>query len=243
MDHPGLPATDLSSLRTLIHIGASAPPVLRRRARQRLGPILMHTYGASEQGLISVLPPTTQEPPPPDTFTSAGRVLPGVRLRLRRADGSLAAPGTPGVIETSSPGMAQGYRNQPELTAQAFQDGWFHSGDLGLLDQAGCLHVLGRDADIARDGLRLVTPTGIEDTLCHLPSVRYAVVVTDPQHGRRVAAVEPWLDRVVDPTECRRAVAAAYGADVGEALAVVPVERVPLTEQGKPDRAAIKELG
>ena len=243
MDHPAVPRTDLSSLRTLVHIGASAPPVLRRRARQRLGPAIMHTYGASEQGLVSVLPPTTQEPAPPATFTSAGRVLPGVQLRLRNADGSPAAPGEPGVIETCSPGMAQGYRNQPELTAHAFQDGWFHSGDLGLLDPDGHLHILGRATDIARDGLRLITPTGIEDTLCHLPSVRYAVVVTDPERSRGVAAVEPWPGRVVDAAACRQAVAAAHGAAVAGALVLAPVEVVPLTEQGKPDRAAIRELG
>ena len=242
MDHPALPATDLAALRTLVHIGASAPPVLRRRARQRFGPVIMHTYGASEQGLISLLPPGTPETAP-ETFTSAGRVLPGVRLRLRQADGSLAATGTPGVIETSSPGMAQGYRNQPELTAQAFQDGWFHSGDLGLLDPDGCLHILGRDADIARDGGRLITPTGIEDTLCRLASVRYAVVVAEPESNRRVTAVEAWPDGMVDEAACRQAVKATHGPDVAASLVLAPVERVPLTEQGKPDRAAIMRLG
>ena len=116
-------------------------------------------------------------------------------------------------------------------------------GDLGLLDRDGHLHLLGRAADIARDGDRLITPTGIEDTLCHLPSVRYAVVVTDPERSRGVAAVEPWPGRVVDAAACRQAVAAAHGAAVAGALVLAPVGVVPLTEQGKPDRAAIRELG
>lgn len=239
MDHPAVAATDLSTLRTLVHIGASAPPVLRRRARQRLGPVVMHTYGASEQGLISALPPGAPEPEP---FTSAGRVLPGVRLRLCRPDGGPAAAGEPGVIETSSPGMAQGYRNLPELTTRAFRDGWFHSGDLGLIDRGGFLQVLGRADDIAA-GDALVTPTGIEDTLCRLPAVRYAVVVPDPDHGRRVAAVEAWPGGAVDAAACRQAVAAGYGAEVAASLVLAPVGQVPRTEQGKPDREAIKALG
>ncbi|MFO1047605.1 MAG: AMP-binding protein [Geminicoccaceae bacterium] len=241
MDHPAVPATDLSSLRTLVHIGASAPPVLRRRARLRLGPVVMHTYGASEQGLISPCSLGTPETAP-EAFTSAGRVLPGVRLRLCRPDGGLAAPGEPGIIETASPGMAQGYRNQPELTARAFRDGWFHSGDLGRLDRDGFLQVLGRAEDVAQVGTRLVTPTGIEDTLCRLPSVRYAVVVPDPEHGCRVAAVEAWPGGTVEEAGCRQAVAASYGAEVAASLVLAPVGSVPLTEQGKPDRAAIKEL-
>ena len=240
MDHPGLPRTDLSSLRSLVHIGASAPPVLRRRARQRLGPVVVHTYGASEQGLISVLPPGASEP---EAFASAGRILPAVRLRLRRADGGLAATGEPGVIETSSPAMAQGYRNQPELTSHAFRDGWFHSGDLGLIDAEGRLHILGRADDIASAGGRLVTPAGIEDTLCRLASVRYAVLVPDPERGRRVAAVEAWPGGAVDAAACRQAVAAEHGAEVAGSLVLAPVGRVPRTEQGKPDREAIRALG
>jgi fatty-acyl-CoA synthase len=57
MDHPGLESADLSSLRTLTHIGASAPPTLRLRAHRRFGARVVHTYGASEEGLVSVLSP------------------------------------------------------------------------------------------------------------------------------------------------------------------------------------------
>ena len=64
MDHPDVASRDLSSLRTLTHIGASAPPTLRRRAREVFGPVLVHTYGASEEGLVSVL--------------LTGRVRPGI---------------------------------------------------------------------------------------------------------------------------------------------------------------------
>ena len=65
MDHPDVYRRDLSSLRTLSHVGASAPSTLRRRARHRLGPVIAHTYGASEQGMVSALSPREHDPARP----------------------------------------------------------------------------------------------------------------------------------------------------------------------------------
>ena len=149
MDHPDVASRDLSTLRTLTHIGASAPPTLRLRARTVFGPVLVHTYGASEEGLVSVLSPAEYDPAFPERFTSAGRILPHVEVRLRKDDGTLAGPGEVGGIEVRSPGMAQGYRNRPDLEAAAFRDGWYRSGDLGRIDGDGYLHVLGRAVDMA----------------------------------------------------------------------------------------------
>ncbi|HEY2191910.1 MAG TPA: AMP-binding protein [Actinomycetospora sp.] len=237
MDHPDVARRDLSTLQTLTHIGASAPPALRRRAQERLGPVIQHTYGASEMGIVSSLRPAEQDPDDPERATSAGRIVPGVEVRFRRDDGALD-PGF-GRIEVRSPAMAHGYRNRPEEEAEHFVDGWYRTGDLGRLGADGHLHILGRAADCAVVDGRLVTPTGIEDTLMRLPAVRYAVVVADLAHDRRLAAAQPWPGAEVDPTACRAAVATEHGEAVAATLVVVPLDDVPLTEQGKPDRAAI----
>lgn len=242
MDHRDVAHRDLSSLRTLTHIGASAPPTLRLRARARLGPVLVHTYGASEEGLVSVLSPAEYDPARPERFTSAGRILPRVEVRLRQDDGTLAGPGVVGGIEIRSPAMAQGYRNRPDLDAAAFGDGWYRSGDLGRLDGDGYLHVLGRAADMAWVDGRMVSPTLVEDTLCCTPTVRYAAVVVDHGNDRWVAAAVPWPGASLDEAECRRALAATYGETFNARLEIVPLESVPLTEQGKPDREAICRL-
>ncbi|MFC5142614.1 class I adenylate-forming enzyme family protein [Actinomycetospora rhizophila] len=234
MDHPDVARRDLSTLRTLTHIGASAPPALRRRARERLGPVLQHTYGASEMGIVSALRPAEYDPDDPGRATSAGRILPGVEVRFRGADGALDPEF--GSIEVRSAAMAHGYRNRPVEQAEHFVDGWYRTGDLGRLGADGHLHILGRAADCAVVDGRLVTPTGVEDTLMRVPGVRYAVVVADGE--RRVAAVVPW-DARVDPQTCRAAVAGEHGEDVAATLVVVGLDDVPLTEQGKPDRAAI----
>ena len=105
MDHPDVGRRDLSSLRSIAHIGGSAPAVLRQRAIARLGPVLTHMYGASETGLVSILPPSAYEANP-DLLACAGRIRPGVEVRLRRADGTLARAGQCGNIEVRSLAVA-----------------------------------------------------------------------------------------------------------------------------------------
>jgi hypothetical protein len=68
------------------------------------------------------------------------------------------------------------------------------------------------------------------------------VVVADREAGTWTAAVVPWSGASVDPERCQAAIAARHGAAVATFSAVVPLHRVPLTEQGKPDRVAIREL-
>ena len=245
MDHPDVSRRDLTSLRTVVHIGASAPAALRRRARVKLGPVVAHTYGASETGIVSALSPAEHDRP--ERFSCAGRIVPGVEVRFRRADGTLAGPGEAGVIEVRSPQLAGGYRNRPSEAAAAFVDGWYRSGDVGRLDRDGYLHILGRTGDLAGaptdpDGTT-VTPTAVEDTLCRLPSIRYAAVVPDQQTGTWVAAVVAAPGVRVGRGRCLAAVAAEHGPAVAAELLVVPVDEVPLTEQGKPDRTAIRRLG
>jgi fatty-acyl-CoA synthase len=242
MDHPCVDTHDLSSLRSLSHIGASAPPTLRLRARRRFGPILGHLYGASEMGVVSVLTAPEHDLSCVDRFSCAGRIRPGVEVRFRRADGRLAEAGETGTIEVRSAALSSGYRNNPELTAQSFQQGWYLSGDLGRLDADGFLYILGRAGDARDIGGILVTPTEIEDALCRHPSIRYAVVVRDAATETTIAAVVAWPGLAIDARECRKAVAGRLGDSVAASLVAVPMDHVPLTEQGKPDRAAIARL-
>ena len=243
IDHPDVATRDLSSLRAVVHIGASAPATLRRRAHARLGSVMAHTYGASETGIVSALPPAEYDRP--ERVTCAGRLRPGVEVRFRRADGTLAGPGEAGVVEVRSPQLASGYRNRPAEAAIAFVDGWYRTGDVARLDADGYLHILGRARDLTtapvRDDGTLVTPTAVQDTLCRVPGIRYAVVVPDLDTGRWVAAVVTAAAGI--GSAARAAVADEHGPAAAALLAVVPVDEVPLTEQGKPDRPTIRHLG
>ncbi|MBP0445823.1 acyl--CoA ligase [Roseomonas sp. SSH11] len=243
MDHPGLQRRDLSSLRAITHVGASAPPILRRRALERLGPVLVHVYGASEIGLVSVLAPAEYALAREDLLTSAGRIRPGVEVRFRRSDGTLASPGEIGLIEVRSPAMAEGYRNRPDLEAATFHEGWYSSADLGHLDQGGLLHVLGRAGDIAWIDGAMVTPTCLEEVLCRDGGVRLAVAVAEEDASCWFVAVLPWPGAPVSTARCAQAIAASFGAAVAGRVRLLPLTSVPLTEQGKPDREAIRAMG
>ena len=242
MDDPEIDAYDLSSLRSLTHIGASAPESLRLRARKRFGPIIGHAYGASEMGLVSVLAPIDHDVSRPESFASAGRIQLGVDVRFRRADGRLVDSGEIGVIEVRSPAMANGYRNNPDLSSRSFRAGWYNTGDLGRLDEDGFLHVLGRAVDAREINGALVTPTEMEEALCQHLSIRHAVVIRDAVEQVTIAAVTAWPGLSVVDRVCRQAITDRFGAAAVASLLVVPVDRMPLTEQGKPDRAAIKQL-
>lgn len=245
MDHPDVRRRDLSSLRSLAHIGGSSPAILRRRAIARLGPVLTHMYGASEAGLVSVLPAASYGPAP-ELLASAGRVRPGVEVRFRLADGTLARTGQHGKIEVRSRAVAQGYYNQAVESARRFQDGYCLTGDIGFLDEGGNLHVLGRATDVAEVDGRAIGPTRIEEILCELADVRYAAAFAanaDANEHGWIAAVEPWDGRRVGVTQCVRALEAALGVFIGNAVRICVVDRLPLTEQGKVDRGGIANPG
>jgi fatty-acyl-CoA synthase len=242
MDHPDVSRRDLSSLRTLSHVGASAPSTLRRRARQRLGSVIAHSYGASEEGLVSLLSPREHDPARPERFSCAGRILPFVEVRLRRPDGSLADIGEVGSIEVRSPAMAQGYRNRPELDAENFRDGWYRPRDLGRMDEEGYLYIVGREADVRWIGGVPLTPTSVEETLCQMPEVRVAVVVADNEADSWIVAVVPWEGALLDARTCLARIAEAQGHEAAALVVIIAIQNIPVTEQGKPDREAIKRL-
>jgi fatty-acyl-CoA synthase len=202
--------------------------------------VIAHTYGASEMGLVSALTPPEHDLAHPDRFTCAGRVLPGVEVRFRSPDGALDERA--GAIEVRSPAMASGYLRRPVEQAMNFVDGWYRTGDLGRLDEDSYLHIHGRVVDCAEIDGRLVTPTGLQDLLCRRSDVRYAVIVLDPDTGTRIVAAVPWPGRAVDTAGCLDAIGGAFGPSVASTAVVLPVDRIPLTEQGKPNRPQIRRL-
>jgi fatty-acyl-CoA synthase len=138
--------------------------------------------------------------------------------------------------------VANGYRNNPDLTSQSFREGWYVTGDLGRLDEGGYLPVLGRAVDMQKINGCPVGLTDIEDSLCEHPSIRYAAAVVDPKSGLTAVAAVAWGGSVIDGRDCRAAIGRRLGDVFAASIVVIPVARVPLTEQGKPDRGAIGQL-
>jgi len=211
---------NVAAFRTILLGGAAIPAALLAQAREA-GATVVTTYGMSE--------------------TCGGCVYDGTPL-----DGVRVRTDDSGRIQITGPVLFSAYRNRPDLTGQAMADGWFHTTDLGTLDPAGTLHVLGRADDIIITGGKKVAPTEVAAALEAHPAVREAVVIgePDPDWGQRVAAI------IVPTTPGPPPTLQALQAHVRESLPpyaapkvlhVVP--EIPLLASGKPDQAALRALG
>ncbi len=165
----------LASLRYLTQAGGAMSPALTRRLRELLpAPRLYVMYGQTEAtSRISWLPPERLD----EKIGSVGIPVAGVQWRIRREDGSTAAPGESGEVCVRGPNVMAGYWNNPEATAQVLRDGWLHTGDLGHVDADGFLFLQGRRSDMIKTGAHRVHPTDVEEVIAELPVVREVAVV------------------------------------------------------------------
>jgi acyl-CoA synthetase (AMP-forming)/AMP-acid ligase II len=175
---------DLSSLELIWWAGPVPKHVvdtLRSKSRY-----LGVSYGMTESsGGITVSDPDIDEE---RLMTTVGRPHENIEVRLR---GDHPAHGEmPREILIRGPQLMKGYWNKPEETAEAFIDGWFKTGDLGIL-RDGYLSIVGREKELIRSGGYNISPTEVENVLATNPGVAFVVVmgVPDPEYGEAVHAV------------------------------------------------------
>ena len=138
-----------------------------------------------------------------------GIPVPGTEFKITRfEDGTLLPLGSEGEIVVRSPSQLKAYWNKPEATADSLRDGWFYTGDIGLLDEDGFLHFLGRRKEMLKVNGMSVFPAEIEALLGQHPAVvgsgvigradeargqaPVAFVLVDPASGLTEAALEAW---------------------------------------------------
>lgn len=195
---PGPAGRLIPSLRLLSGGGAPLPPDLYHAAVRELGCAVVHGYGMTECPMIAMgTPYDTGE----QLAHTVGKPVTGARIRIARADGSEAATGEAGEVTVRGPMVCRGYTD-PALTAAAFDtDGWFRTGDLGLLRADGHLVLTGRLKDIIiRKGENISAPE-VEELVRAHPAVADAAVIglPDRERGERVCAVVT-LDGTADGT-------------------------------------------
>ena len=168
-------------LRCVLLGGGPAPrPLLENCARREIP--VVQTYGLTESCSQAV---TLSPADALRKLGSAGRPLLPVQLRITH-NGQPVPTGEPGEIQLRGPTITPGYVDRPDATARSFQDGWFATGDLGLLDAEGYLYVLDRRDDLIVSGGENVYPAEIESVLQAHPSVAEVGVCgqPDPQWGQ-----------------------------------------------------------
>ncbi|MGH3457816.1 acyl-CoA synthetase [Aeromicrobium sp.] len=183
---PEFDSTDLSSLRKGYY-GASAMPVevlnelLKRLPDMRL----WNFYGQTEMApLATILPPKDQL----EHAGSAGRAALNVETLVVGDDDRPVPAGTVGEIVHRSPHATLGYYRDEEKTAAAFAHGWFHSGDLGVLDDDGYLTIVDRKKDMIKTGGENVASREVEEAVYQLDGVA-EVAVFGVDHPKWIEAV------------------------------------------------------
>jgi acyl-CoA synthetase (AMP-forming)/AMP-acid ligase II len=181
-------------LRCIGYGSAPMPPTLIRRITDVLGCELNQGFGMTElAGNVTALDAAEHRAAisgSPELLTSAGRTGPLASLAIMGDGGALLPSGEAGEIVVRGEQVCAGYYDDPAATAAAMAGGWFHTGDLGVLDDAGRLRVVDRIKDIIVTGGENVASREVEDVLRELAGVRDAAVVgvADERWGERICA-------------------------------------------------------
>ena len=237
------PKRNLSSLRVGIVAGAPVGDEVVRRIRAELCPNLQVAYSLTETG--STVAVTRPEDAPDKQVFTVGRPVPGTEVRVLDLDGTILPVESLGEIAVHGSGVMKGYYRQPGETSQAFDDdGFFLTGDLGLVDDEGFVHIVGRRKELIIRGGFNVYPREVEDRLHAHPAVLDVAVVGLPHEvlGEVVCAcIVPVEGAIITGEEikewCRGALADYKVPDL-----VRFFDSFPLTGSGKVRRVELARM-
>ena len=223
---------------TRVTIGGSpVSQALRREITETVTPDLHIVYATSEFGTISVARPDHHDGPP----DCLGPPVPGVELGVVDEADRPVPPGVVGLLRMRAAGMVGAYFDDPVASAKAFRNGWFYPGDAGRVSQDGLLYFAGRADDMFILASINIFPAEIERVVEGLPAVRecaaFAVKSRDFGDIPLVAVVPQapiTADEVLAHAKSRLGLKAPRKVFVVDAL--------PLTGQGKVDRAALQAM-
>jgi acyl-CoA synthetase (AMP-forming)/AMP-acid ligase II len=247
--HPAAEKADLSSLKTIYYSGAPISPTVLRAAMKVFGPIFLQGYGSTEGGTIynTILYPDEHVralEQNPERLASCGRPVPFFDVRLADDEGREVLDGEMGEVWVRGDAVSTRYWNQPEATAQAYEDGWFKMGDLAVRDTEGYITIVDRKHDMIVSGGLNVYPREVEDAIASHPTVREVAVigVPDEKWGEAVMACitpvpgpQPTLEDIQQ--HCRDVGLASYKKPIRLEL----VKEIPKTAVGKLFRRALRE--
>jgi 2-furoate---CoA ligase len=238
----------VASVRKLAYAGAPMLAALTEGCVKAFRPdVFVNHYGSTEIYTFSVCPDVHTKP------GCAGR--PGIHSMLRVVAASaerrvgpddVVAPGEKGEIIASldSDEAFAGYWNRPDADARALRDGWYFTGDMGYLDEAGDLYVSGRVDDMIISGGENIHPVEVEEVLARHPQVRDVAVVGEPDErwGERVVAfVVPADPALTEAALDRHCLDSPDLANFKRPRRVVFVSEIPKTASGKILRRLLRE--
>ncbi len=248
LEHPHLGDYDLSSLRTIMYVGAPMPPEALRRGLERFGQVFSQLFGQTESLNIAVLKKEDHKlegsPRELQRLQSAGRPFGQGEMRIVDDQGRDVPPGGVGEILARSDRMMTGYWGMPQQTAETIEeDGWLHTGDVGRLDEDGYVYLVDRKKDMIISGGENIYSREVEDVLYMHPAVLEAAVVgvPDKKWGESVKAVVVLKDGVEASEEELIDFCKAHLASYKKPRSVEFRQALPKTGSGKIKKAEIRE--
>ncbi|MFY9588890.1 MAG: long-chain fatty acid--CoA ligase [Actinomycetota bacterium] len=184
--HPDFDKVDWSSFEFIVVAAAPVPVELAEEFEKRTGARVLEGYGLTETSpTVSVM-----RREDPRRLGSCGKPVPNIEVAILDDDDKPVATGETGEVCVKGPNVMKGYYNLPDATADAMRSGWFHTGDMGHLDEDGYLYITERKKDMIIRGGFNIYPRDVEEVLYGHPAVLEAAVVgiPDPKMGEEVRA-------------------------------------------------------
>jgi non-ribosomal peptide synthetase component E (peptide arylation enzyme) len=188
LQHESVDDYDYSSLRVFSKAGAAMAPEQCEEVERVFGCRMQTPFGATDGGLVVQ---TDYDDPPAKRFSTLGRPFAGNRLRIVDPEGAELGPDAPGEAQWRTPTKSLGYLNDPERDELSFtSDGYYRSGDLGVVDEAGYLRIVGRLKEMIMRGGQNISPAEIENVLGRHEKIAEVAVIglPDPLFGERACA-------------------------------------------------------
>ncbi len=239
LEHPGFGRESCANMRLFISGSAPLLPETFARFEQRTGRRILERYGMTETGMITSNPCDGER-----IAGTVGFPLPGVRVRVADGEGRELPRGAVGMLEVAGPNVFAGYWKMPERSAAEFRpDGWFITGDLAVMDEAGRVSIVGRAKDVVISGGYNIYPKEVEEALDRLEGVRESAVIglPEPDLGEAVVAVVvPEGQSAPDPEALREALRGRL-AGFKVPKRVVLRDALPRNAMGKVQKNLLRE--
>jgi HIP---CoA ligase len=243
LEHPAFSSDGVASLRLAVTGAANVPATLLYRIKEELGfEDIVTGYGLTES--CAIVSMCRHSDSLETVATSAGRALPGLEVQVIDAAGTTLPAGGEGEIVVRGYTVMQGYLDEPEETAEAIDaDGWLHTGDIGIIDAVGLVHITDRLKDMYIVGGFNAYPAEIEQILSRHESVAQVAVIGVPDERMGevgVAFVVPRIGQQVTADDVI-AYSRAHMANYKVPRRAHVVAELPLNASGKVLKNALRE--
>ena len=226
-------------LRFIRSSSASLPAPVMGELEEAFGAPVIESYGMTEASHQMASNPL----PPRERRAGCVGLAAGPEVAIMDLGGKLLAPGETGEIVIRGDNVTKGYENDPEANASGFTNGWFRTGDQGVMDEAGYLTLTGRLKEIINRGGEKVSPLEVDDILSSHPAVAQAIAFAMPHKklGEEVAAAVVLREGMSADESEIRAFAAERLADFKIPRKIVFLDEIPKGATGKLQRIGLAE--